>query len=58
MVDIHADSSLASLQDIAQDFQTTASTTNFSVGLYMLSLAIFPLFVSPSILSPGLAKLR
>ena len=40
-----ANKPIASLEDIAREFGVSAATTNFSVGLYMLSMAIFPMFV-------------
>ena len=39
-------SCLASLQDITEELHTSTSTTNFSVGVYMLALGLFPIFVS------------
>ena len=36
----------ASLSNITEELNTTISTTTFSVGVYMLALGFFPLFVS------------
>ncbi|KAK5205719.1 hypothetical protein LTR41_008400 [Exophiala xenobiotica] len=37
---------LPTLEDVASDLHSTATTTNLSVALYMLSMAIFPLWWS------------
>ena len=49
----YADNLIASLEEIALDFGVSAATTNFSVGLYMLSMAIFPMFVCCNECSSG-----
>lgn len=42
----HADECLAALSDITREFDTTATITNLSVALYMLSMSVFPLWWS------------